>query len=403
MLLGVTSFQRSLTSLTLSVTAACLVTINACGSQPDTAVGSGSEIKTVDLPHTQVKWQSIGNCWLYSALGWAESLVLASTGQELNLSETYLTYRHFERQLLSGEAVGEINTGGFWRESVRLMLEHGVLREGDFIADEADATFSKAQAQALEILNTSLREGVLARDRSPQTVRAELDAAFGVKLSDVSRKIVRLDQISLGQDASGNPRTLRSEILKWTETRWPINWSTYPAAESQLPLDVAGKLSSQQQELLGRVKRALNDGHPVIMNWWVDFHALDDSGIFDLENVRQRGPGRQGYHSTVIEDYVVSGTDPSTGRRFLVGEGEATPADKKLAELYGTIEYFVIKNSWGGDERPDRPSYSRFGVKGYSRLNANYLFGWMSLKQEGTDIFERPETGLTGFVLPAGY
>ena len=385
------------------VLAAAVLLLTMGCSYPSNGGESGSDIKTVDLPHTQVKWQSIGNCWLYAALGWAESEFLAATGRELNLSETYLTYRHFEVQLLSGEALDEVNTGGFWRESVRLMLDYGVMREGDFIPDEAEATFSKVQSKALEAINTSLKTGVLSRDRSPAAIRSELDAAFGVTLSSLAGSIVPLDRITLGRDAAGQTRTLRSEILKWTETRWPLNWNTYPSSEAQLPLDVGGTLSAQQIDLLRRVKRALNDGRPVIMNWWVDFNGLDETGTFDLDNVRVAGPGRQGFHSTVIEDYVVTGIDPATGKTFTVGEGEASPEAKRLAEAYGNIDYFIVKNSWGGAERPDRPSYSRFGEKGYSRLNANYLLGWMSLKDEETGEFDRPQTGLTGFILPAGY
>jgi hypothetical protein len=386
----------------LTVFAACAV-VAACGAPNDAPEGvAGSSVKTVDLPHTPVKWQSIGNCWVYAALGWLESQVLASSGEALDLSETYITYRHFERQLLSDTPLDELQTGGFWRESVRLMLDYGVMKEGDFVPGEEGSTKSPTQALALDTLNRSLQKGALSRDRSPDVVRAELDAAFGVRLQDVADKIVSLDQLSLGRDAEGNPRTARSEITQWTESRWPLNWSSYPSTESQLPLDVRGKLSPQQSELLQRVKRALNDGHPVIMNWWVDFNALDATGAFDLETVRLAGPGRQGYHSTVIEDYVAFGVDPDTGTSFRIGEGEASPEDKLLAERFGNIEYFVIKNSWGGAERPDRSSYARFGEKGYAKLNANYLFGWMKLLDDSGE-YSRPETGLNGFVLPVGY
>jgi hypothetical protein len=363
-----------------------LASLAACGA-PNPA--SESAIRTVDLPHTPVKWQSIGNCWLYAALGWVESKVLDQTNETMDLSETYLTYRYFEEQLTSRHLIAELTTGGNWRDSVRLMQKYGVMQEGDFIAAEEGVTFSKAQAQAVAYLNSSLASGRLSIDRSLTIVRAELDTAFGVQLDDVTSKIIRLETLGVAAD-----------IGRWNEIRWPTNWNTIPN-EKQLPLDVNSQITAAQEQLLRRVMQALNDGHPVLINWWVDFNGLDATGTFDLSNVKRLGSGRQGYHSTVLEDYVVSGIDPTTGSRFYIGEGEATEADKDLARRYGNLEYFVVKNSWGGAERPDRPSYDRFGTKGYSRLNASYLFGWMRMEEAGS--FTGAETGLTGFVLPPGY
>lgn len=390
--------KRTLISASLIAASGISVTLfAACGASP---TQSGSSLKTVDLPHSQVKWQSIGNCWAYAALGWVESKYLKANNQEINLSETYMTYRHFERQLLGNPGLEEINTGGSWRQSSQIMISSGVMMEGDFVPDEASKTFSQTQSQALDHLNASLKSGILKSDRSPATVRAELDAAFGVRLADVRSKILPVSSLSLGRNPDGSPRTVRSELENWNSFSWPNDWTGYPT-ESQLPLSKADKLNAAQKDLLQRVKRALNDGHPVVMNWWVDFNGLDETGTFDLANVQAKGPGRQGYHSTVIEDYVVSGVNPQTGEAFRVEEGEASPELKKLAALYGQIDYIVVKNSWGGAERPNRPSYSRFGVKGYARLNASYLFGWMRQEEEG--VYQGPETGLTGFVLPAGY
>jgi aminopeptidase C len=47
-----------------------------------------------DIKNSAVKNQSIGNCWVYATIGWAESLHLTQTGKELNLSESYVTYWH---------------------------------------------------------------------------------------------------------------------------------------------------------------------------------------------------------------------------------------------------------------------------------------------------------------------
>lgn len=50
------------------------------------------------IGESRVKEQSVGNCWVYATLGWVESLQVGTTRQELNLSESYITYMHwFER------------------------------------------------------------------------------------------------------------------------------------------------------------------------------------------------------------------------------------------------------------------------------------------------------------------
>jgi hypothetical protein len=384
----------------IAVSSISVTLLAACGA--NSTEQTGSSVKTVDLPHTPVKWQSIGNCWAYAALGWVESQYLKANNQEINLSETYMSYRHFERQLLGNPSLEEINTGGSWRQSTQIMISTGVMMEGDFVPGEESKTFSQTQSDALEYLNNSLKSGILKSDRSPTTIRAELDTAFGVRLADVTSKIIPVSSVSLGKNPDGSARTVGSELQQWDSFNWPNDWTNYPT-ESQLPLK-NDKLNASQLDLLQRVKRALNDGHPVVMNWWVDFNGLDETGTFDLANVAAKGAGKQGYHSTVIEDYVVSGVNPQTGASFSVGEGEATPELKKLAALYGKIEYFVVKNSWGGAERQNRPSYSRFGVKGYTRLNASYLFGWMRQEdEENKGVYQGPETGLNSFVLPAGY
>lgn len=371
--------------------------VSACGVEATNQ--SGSSVKVVDMAQSQVKWQSIGNCWVYAAVGWIESQVLKFTGEELNISESYLSYRHFESQLISGRSMTEVQTGGFWHESKRLVLTYGLINEGDFIPSESENTFSASQDRAVKYLNNSLQNGLLKSDRTAATVRAELDAAFGVKLADVQSKIYKASDLVLGKNADGSLKTVDSEIRGWNRINFPADFANYPD-ESELPV-VKDKLTSAQKSLLQRVKRALNDGQPVVMNWWVDFNGLDDNGIFSLENVAAKGSGRQGYHQTVIEDYVVSGVNPETGESFFFGEGDATPEQKRIAELYGEIEYFVVKNSWGGAERLNRPSYARFGEKGYSRLEASYLFGWMRQEEDGE--FQGAEKGLGGFILPAGY
>ncbi len=48
-----------------------------------------------DVNHSSVKRQSIGNCWIYATVGWAESLNKSATGVEQNYSESYVTFFHW--------------------------------------------------------------------------------------------------------------------------------------------------------------------------------------------------------------------------------------------------------------------------------------------------------------------
>ena len=72
----------------------------------------------VDVPHTAVQRQSIGNCWIYAHATWIESMHLTSTGTEINLSQSYWTYWHWFDQisgtLARRSGTVEVSTGGTW-------------------------------------------------------------------------------------------------------------------------------------------------------------------------------------------------------------------------------------------------------------------------------------------------
>jgi hypothetical protein len=376
-----------------------LVTVG-CGSPSSNGIVSRPDV--VDLPQTQVKWQSIGNCWAYATMGWAESLVLRGTNEKKNFSESYHSYRHWEYQLLHFGWIKEINTGGGWDSSMNLMRNYGLMAEGDFIPEENEKTKSERQSKALEVINQSLKVGLLSTDRSPASIRQELNRAFNVNLDAVLSKRFWAKDVAIGKAPDGKAITLDSQMNSWSEISWDVQSKLRPIGGQALPL-VPQSLSQSNLSLLKRVKKAMNDGHPVVMNWFVDFNALDEKGIFSFERLAARGEGRQGYHQTVLEDYVVKGTDPSTGKIFEVGEGEATAEQKRLALEYGQIQYFVVKNSWGGAERLDRTSYERAGEKGYHRLDSKYLYAWMGFNDEKTAKYQYTTTGVNGFILPAGY
>lgn len=352
-----------------------------------------SQTQTVDLPQTQVKWQSIGNCWSYAVMGWAESIVLRETGKELNFSESFMTYTHFRDQLLSG--VEQVETGGSWNHARNLIARYGMMHEADFIPTESEETFSKVQKAALEAINLSLKEGVLSRDKSIKIVDLELQKAFNLTLTaEMKKKIFPASAIKLN-----GRETLNTKLNSWADRMWPASWGAAPDEKTELPQTFT--LNTSQKLMLSQVKKALNKHEPVVMSWFVDFNAMNNEGIFNKNSLDLLKEGHQGYHMTVIEDYLVEGIHPVTGQPFSIGEGEATAEEKLLAEQHGNVVAFIVKNSWGGAERLDRSSYNRFGQKGYHRLDASYLFSWLAeLSNAEEKSFVRTTTAITSFALP---
>jgi hypothetical protein len=364
-----------------------------------------SSTKTVNIPHTPVKWQSIGNCWAYAAAGWIESMLLRTDSQQVaNISETYITYRHYEQQL-AYTFDDELETGGSFQHATRLILTYGLMTEADFAPDEADASKSDRQKEATNILNESIAFGPLSRSRSKDVVRAELDRAFGVNMAELESKIIDPESV-LVSTGRGRIEKLSELMANWRETSWPIDFRSYP--ESPLPGMSARpirnrELSDDQIALLRRAMRAMNAGYPVVLNWFVDFNGMNDDGVFSLDQLQDKGLGRQGYHSTVLEDYIAEGFDPVSGQYFVTPEGEVSESLKTKAARFGLPTSFITKNSWGGSERPDRASYYRDGEKGYHKLETDYLFAFIPQLNDETQAFQGFTTGINGIILPPGY
>jgi hypothetical protein len=400
---------------TLALTLLSLATLNAIGCSKNNRIAAAdsqqalppahsSSLETVNLPHTPVKWQSIGNCWAYAALGWVESMMLRS--EELNqpnFSETYVTYRHYELQL-NDPSLDELQTGGSFQEAAEITARYGLMKEGDFAPDEANAPKSDRQKKATNYLNESLKTGILSKTRSPMAIRAELDAAFGIKMDLIKDKIISASSINVSV-GRGAVAPLDEVMLSWREVYWPISYADYPDARRTEPRPQwTGEITDEQARVMRRVMRAMNANYPVVINWFVDFRAMNPSGVFDLKTLAEfQGPGRQGYHSTVLEDYVAQGVDPMTNLPFETPEGETTDEAKALAARFGTIKSLIVKNSWGGSERVDRPSYQRDGEKGYHKLGVDYLLAFLPRYEENTDEFQGYTTGVNGFILPPGF
>ncbi len=378
-----------------------------------------------DLTHTAVKRQSIGNCWIYATVGWIESqrakytrTTANPTGEQLNISESWITYWHWYKHLTGGTTNSEIETGGFWGEAGDLIIARGWMKEGDFIPEEANSEISQRQSTALNYMNTSLRSGMLSTPAARMNgtlVRDELDRAFGLRPaiiaemdaifgadgartlenSRASRQFVkRPTELIVGsaRTSTGTTRRLHlGDVFGRANGYWnpDLRSGTYAWRSVSYPSDATGRTRFWQ-----RVLKAMNDGHPVIVSWLVDFNALDANGNFTLTQLQTAGAaGRQGGHLTVTEDYTVDNV-PGFGT---LGIGQLS-AEQRTAALQGTLRFLRIKNSWGTD-RPDRASHN-----GYYDLYADYMNGPIAWKSsEMPNATTRPQTPLDEAILPPGY
>jgi hypothetical protein len=378
----------------------------------------------VDMTHSRVKRQSIGNCWLYATASWAESLnkSTSASGAEINMSESYWTYWHWFDQIANGGAGEEVSTGGHWSTGAEIINRYGVMAEGSFIASEVNDEMSLRQKSALEAINVSLKSGALktAAARSDRgLVRRELDLAWGLSSSVVyqlnrvfgptvartlDRSTVSTSFTSIRR-ASTIPASLRDPVTKAAYrgtlqdaigtrgTGWNSRVGRYAWISNGYPYS-----ATSRRQLQIRVQRAVHDKQPVIMSWYVDFNALDDQGRFYAPPVE---PGRQGGHLVVLEDYQINNVP---GYGTLKVAVNATPAQLTAAlNPSAKIEFFRVKNSWGS-YRPDR----QFVVPGYHDLYMAYLdASWphCTPNEDDTDSTDDcyDDTPLNDFVLPPGY
>jgi hypothetical protein len=161
------------------------------------------------------------------------------------------------------------------------------------------------------------------------------------------------------------------------------------------------------------VQRALHDAQPVIIVWDVDFNAMESGpgelqGSFNRTTLNEAGgPGQQGGHTTVLEDYQAV-----TAEYGLLAAGDTLdpddPGDQaKLAALLEPsteIRFFRIKNSWGAlrDDRSSAP-----GFPGYHDLYLDYLDGpipWCpSVGAKSAETCTYTTVPLISLMLPPGY
>lgn len=392
------------------------------GCAPDEAgldgEGLGSEgdlfEEVTDVSHTEVRRQSIGNCWAYAAAGWAESLHLARTGTAVNISESWITFWDWHAKILAGSVETtngrtEVSTGAWWDTAANILRQRGVVFEADFIPEEATAQISQRQASALRAINDDLNGmGELAdpaRRRDSQIVLNRLMEAFA--LNDSVRALIRRVYGLSGRNTVQSTRerdlgfvvradrflvrtsVVRSGRVQSIDTNLAAvcPGGAYAWRSASYPSWAQGRT-----DLMRKVFRALNARQPVLISWLVDFNARTSRGTFDKTAIMT--PGRQGGHLTVMEDYQCILREPGQPERTLAAGTQASAEDMLKAERFGELDFIRIKNSWGNAADPS--GTGMFG--GYNDLLANYLNGPIRWTATNSD-----RTPLSSVILPNGF
>jgi len=313
----------------------------SCGAPPSDDPSLSKPLVT-DVTHTIAKRQSIGNCWLYAAATWLESMALSYSQRTLNVSESYWTWWHFYNQVVNNPSISRLETGGSWNVARAIILQHGVVQEGDFIPGERNQEMSLRQKRAQELMDRELSTGSLSSpsQRTPENVRKVLDLAFGTDMARAEAQAYRPEAINLAQAPDGQPLSLRDLLSSRSEFAWREIPFPRIFGENAIP---GPRTELARKALWKRVMRALNDRQPVVVSLMIDFNGLDTSdGQFKGDRLMSAGSGDQGGHLTVLEDYTV--TDVSGIGR--IGRGDVS-AELKEKALEGQIETLIVKNSWG--------------------------------------------------------
>ena len=389
----------------------------ACSAAPDDATPvteDGNEI--VNVAQTDVERQSIGNCWLYAHASWAESMHKAATGQDFDVSQSYWTYWHWFDQIAGGYT-STISTGGGWAVANNIVKKYGLMNEKDFVATDTTSEMSARQKSALDALNLSLTSGALADPatrRDKKRLRAEMDRAWGLT-PETSALIDDVFGASVTRTFSSRTAARAGTAILRAQD-FEASYSTAPGVASVKKSLLAAQSEWRQvsysggdRAFLQRVQRALHTAQPVIISWFVDFNAMENRegplrGSFNMKTLSDFGPGRQGGHMTVLEDYEAK---LQSGQVLKAGE-TLEPSDPRLAEALtsGTsISFFRVKNSWGA-ARVDRAFAP--GMPGYHDLYMDYLEGPVKKCAERngeTDTTNCPseQVPLKYVILPPGY
>jgi hypothetical protein len=357
-------------------------TVAASGCAPEAEDTGDDSAAVTEVPASPVEKQDINNCWIYTGIGWAESLHAQATGEVLDLSENWLTYwRFFE--LIAHANVGDriINPDtvyelGDMSRAGELMARYGVVEESAFVTVPI--------AEAVRVFNASLTDGALATRMArfdPVKVRAALDDAFGLSSETISAM-----NALFGADGEGAPTP---DTAPASAARLKLSWASgfkvrLPNPDTHQPeqrtlADALGEGASgygwtralapyfgDERAWLKRIQRALHDGYAVPLMWYVDKNSgVNDGTDFELS---AKGVGDGFWHVSLLTDY--SATDVPGFGELRAGRNETRPEALDAALDDKTIVTVLrVKNSWG----PLGFTLDPLKKPGYSDLHRTYF------------------------------
>lgn len=388
----------------------------ACG---DASLATTSD-EVTSTRETPAKEQTVGNCWIYATMGWVESMHLAHSGEQLNLSESYLTYLHWFGRITSERFLfdkhGDWNTGDFVGWGEELIARYGLMDEGEFISTEATLDRSARQEAAeVEVKKALAPGGALAtkeKRKDPAAVRELLNRAFKLPPA-ISGKLTRAFGADLSKTRGHgatlgagfrDPATLVVAITK-DGTKLTLD-DALGELDPTRPVTATrdrgerrgkhawtrvsfGKTDAERAAVMLRVKRTLNQGFPVPIDWYPAWASMreSDASFHEPVNLSRKG----GWHASLAHDYQIR-----------LASGEVLPAgtpvtDPKLLaktlEPGATLEFLRFKNSWGRDVGP-------FSARGYTDATWAYLS--TDFDRAAIDYDEAAERGaaIDAFILP---
>jgi len=410
----------ALRTVRLFIAALALAPVIACSAEASNDASGGDatdENEIVNVAQTDVERQAIGNCWLYAHASWVESMHKTATGKDFDVSQSYWTYWHWFDQIAGGFTT-EISTGGGWAVANEIVRKYGLISEKEFVAADVEAEMSSRQSSALAAINTSLKSGVLAdaaKRRDKRVVRAEMDKAWGLT-APVSAALTSTFGASVTRTfASSTPaRNAGTAIIRAQD--FEASYASGPGrpATNKKLSDAArdwrqSSYRAGDRAFLVRIQKALHAAQPVIVSWFVDFNAMENrdgplKGSFNMKTLTELGPGRQGGHMTVFEDYAAKLADGTTLEAGVTLEPN-DPRLEKALDARTEILFFRVKNSWGA-ARPDRAFAP--GMPGYHDLQMGYLNGPVKKcaeknGQTDTTSCTSEQTPLKYVILPPGF
>lgn len=414
-----------------------------CSTATDESASASSDITSI--PESTVKDQGdTGNCWIYSTLGWIESLAANPvSGETKDLSPAYINYWQWYDQITDpGDTTASRTTvdyGGSWGQAVELIARYGVMRLGKFVRDDAAASLAAQQA-----LDTALTSGELTTFEARQDrarVRAVLDRAWGLAPAtqsllttafgadgtktfdaDAHKKSVVVNDVTIKRPADITMRTaykggnfaISGSLSALIGTRTP---GDNPGlrdglfAWSAAVFDPATADAAARRAFLRRIQTALHDGVPLPFSWsvaWRHYHQANNAFVGALEPngyvIEGADPQTSiGGHATLLDDYEATNV-PGFGT--LKAGVPATDAQKEAAlgdDVH--ISFLRVKNSWGtalATKVPGKPPkiWPSSTRAGYFDLDTAYLLSATTASWGGS-----PYTmdGLLEVVLPKGY